>query len=93
MGPTGNVQDTTECYLCHVNGSEAVLPIGKNAVTDPQGLLNPAPATTSACTACHLNQSAYAHASANTDPKFGESCDVCHGTGAAFDATQVHAGK
>ena len=93
MGPTGAVQDTAECYLCHVNGSEATLPVGKNAVTDPQGLLNPAPTTTSACTACHLNQSAYAHAGANTDPKFGESCDVCHGTGAAFDATQVHAGK
>ena len=58
MGPTGAVQDTAECYMCHANGSEAVLPIGKNAVTDPQGLLNPAPATTSACTACHLNQSA-----------------------------------
>jgi OmcA/MtrC family decaheme c-type cytochrome len=91
MGPTGAVQDTTECYVCHINGSEAVLPVGKNAVTDPQGLLTPAPATTSACTACHLNQSAYAHASANTDPKFGESCDVCHSSGAAFDATQVHA--
>jgi OmcA/MtrC family decaheme c-type cytochrome len=93
MGPTGAVQDTTQCYVCHINGSEAVLPVGKNQVVDPQGLLNPAPATTSACTACHLNQSAYAHASANTDPKFGESCDVCHSTGAAFDATQVHAGK
>ena len=93
MGPTGAVQDTAECYVCHVNGSESVLPIGKNAVTDPQGLLNPAPATTSACTACHLQQSAYAHASANTDPKFGESCDICHGTGGAFEATQVHAGQ
>jgi len=93
MGPTGAVQDTAECYVCHVNGSEAVLPIGKNQVVDPQGLLNPSPTTTSACTACHLNQSAFAHAGANTDPKFGESCDVCHGTGAAFDATRVHAGQ
>ena len=93
MGPTGSTQDTAQCYLCHVNGSEATLPIGKNNVTDPQGLLNPAPATTSACTACHLNQSTFAHAAANTDPKFGESCDVCHNAGAAFDATQVHAGQ
>jgi OmcA/MtrC family decaheme c-type cytochrome len=92
MGPTGAVQDTAECYMCHTGGSEAVLPIGKNPVTDPQGLLNPSPATTSACTACHLNQSALAHAQSNTDPKFGESCDVCHGTGAAYSATQVHAG-
>ncbi len=92
MGPTGAVQDTAECYVCHANGSESVLPIGKNAVTDPQGLLNPAPATTSACTACHLNQSALAHAASNTDPKFGESCDICHGTNGQFSATQVHAG-
>jgi len=93
MGPTGAVQDTAECYVCHVNGSESVLPIGKNQVTDPQGLLNPAPATTSACTACHLNQSAFAHAVSNTSSQFGESCDVCHGTGAEFSATQVHAGQ
>ena len=92
MGPTGAVQDTAECYVCHANGSESVLPIGKNLVTDPQGLLNPAPATTSACTACHLNQSALAHAASNTDPKFGESCDICHGTTGQFSATQVHAG-
>jgi len=95
MGPTGAVQkqNTAQCYMCHTNGSEAVLPIGKNAVVDPQGLLNPAPATTSACTACHLNQSAFGHAVVNTASKFGESCDVCHASGAAFGATQVHAGK
>jgi OmcA/MtrC family decaheme c-type cytochrome len=93
MGPTGAVYDTAECYMCHANGAEAILPIGKNPVTDPQGLLNPSPATTSACTACHLNTSAFAHAVSQTDPKLGESCDVCHGTGAPFSATQVHAGQ
>jgi OmcA/MtrC family decaheme c-type cytochrome len=93
MGPTGAVQDTAQCYMCHANGSEAVFPIGLNPVTDPQGLLNPAPATTSACTACHLNTSAMAHAVSQTDPRFGESCDVCHAAGAAFDVVQMHAGK
>jgi len=93
MGPTGATADTAKCYMCHVNGSESVLPIGKNLVTDPQGLLNPAPATTSACTACHLDTTTFAHAVSNTDPKFGESCDVCHGTGAEFEATKMHAGK
>jgi OmcA/MtrC family decaheme c-type cytochrome len=93
MGPTGSTGDTAKCYMCHVNGSESVLPIGKNGVTDPQGLLNPAPATTSACTACHLDTTTFAHAVSNTDPKFGESCDVCHGTGAEFEATKMHAGK
>jgi OmcA/MtrC family decaheme c-type cytochrome len=93
MGPSGAVQDTAKCYMCHVNGSEAVLPIGKNPVVNPQGPLNPEPATTAACTACHLDTNSLAHAVSNTDSKFGESCDVCHGTGAAFDATQVHAGQ
>ncbi len=92
MSSAGAVHDTTNCALCHVNGSEAVLPIGKNAVIDLQGLLTPSPATTSACTACHLNPSAFGHAVSNTDPKFGESCAVCHGTGASYDASQVHAG-
>jgi hypothetical protein len=34
-----------------------------------------------------------AHAQANTDPKFGESCSVCHAAGAAFDVTAAHAGQ
>jgi OmcA/MtrC family decaheme c-type cytochrome len=92
MSPTGAVHDTTDCAMCHVNGSESVLPVGKNAVLDPQGLLSPSPATTAACTACHLNLSAFAHAVQNTNAKFGESCGVCHGTGADFEATKVHAG-
>jgi OmcA/MtrC family decaheme c-type cytochrome len=93
MGPSGSVQDLTQCYMCHTGGSEGVFPEGKNAVTDPEGLLNPAPATTSACTACHLNTSAFAHAVSQTDPKFGETCDICHATGQAFDVDVVHAGK
>jgi hypothetical protein len=75
------------------NPTEAIFPIGKRNVVDPQGLLNPAPATTSACTACHFAKSAFGHANLNTDPKFGETCDVCHSTGAQFDVDQVHAGK
>ena len=93
MSPTGAVADTAKCYMCHVNSSEGVFPIGKSAVADPQGLLNPAPATTSACTACHFDTSALAHALSNSDPKFGEACDVCHATGAAYDVDVVHAGK
>ena len=93
MGPTGQAGDTANCDMCHVNKSEANFPIGKNAVADTQGKLNPAPATTSACTACHQNTSALAHSVAQTDPKFGESCDVCHASGAAYDVQKVHAGQ
>jgi OmcA/MtrC family decaheme c-type cytochrome len=93
MTPTGGVPDTAKCYMCHANSSEANLPIGKNAVLDTQGPVSPVAATTAACTACHQNVSALAHALSQTDPKFGESCDVCHGSGAAFDVDQVHAGQ
>jgi OmcA/MtrC family decaheme c-type cytochrome len=93
MSDTGAVADTAKCYMCHVNNSETVFPLGKNPVADTQGKLNPAPATTSACMACHQNTSALAHAQAQTDPKFGESCDVCHASGAEFDVQKVHAGK
>ena len=92
MSPSGGVSDTTNCEMCHASGTENNDPIGKLAVTDPQGQLSPSPATTSACTACHLNTTAFAHAQSNTDPKFGESCDVCHGATGDFSASQVHAG-
>lgn len=93
MTPAGGVGDTAKCDMCHVNGSESVFPQGKNNVTDPQGMLTLVPATTSACTACHQTKSALAHAQANTDDKFGESCDVCHGSSADFSVSKVHAGK
>jgi hypothetical protein len=34
-----------------------------------------------------------AHAVINTDPKLGESCTVCHASGAACDAIAEHGGK
>ncbi len=93
MTLSGGVANTASCYMCHVTGTEANFPIGKNNVLDPQGRISPVPATTSACTACHMKLSSLAHAVTETDPKFGESCDVCHGAGADFDVTKVHAGK
>jgi OmcA/MtrC family decaheme c-type cytochrome len=92
MSPTGGVSDTTICEMCHAAGTENIDPIGKLAVVDPQGLESPTPATTSACTACHLDTASYAHADTNTDPKFGEACSVCHGASGAYSASSVHAG-
>jgi OmcA/MtrC family decaheme c-type cytochrome len=93
MSDTGTEGDTAKCDMCHVNSSEANFPIGKNAVLDTQGRISPVAATTSACTACHQKLSSLAHAVAQTDPKFGESCDVCHAQGADFDVLKEHAGK
>ena len=90
----GSVGDTANCSMCHVSGSEAVLPFGKNPVYDPASILGPSvPPITSACTACHFDVPTAAHAAINTDPKFGESCTVCHAAGAAYDVTAVHAGQ
>ncbi|MBS1856074.1 MAG: OmcA/MtrC family decaheme c-type cytochrome [Acidobacteria bacterium] len=91
FGPTGNPGNTMDCTMCHVNGSEAVFPIGKNNVKYPNGLQDPMPATTAACTACHQSRSAMAHAASQTDAKMGESCDVCHAADADFAISKVHA--
>ena len=89
----GSVGDTANCNMCHTGGSQNVLPVGLNNVVNPSALINPVPATTSACTACHFDTPTLAHAVLNTSSLFGESCTVCHGPGAAFDATAVHVGQ
>jgi len=89
----GSVGDTANCNMCHTGGSQDVLPVGKLNVVDPAGLISPMGATTSACTACHFDVPTMAHAYVNTDPRFGESCTVCHGPGAAYDVTAVHVGQ
>ena len=85
----GNIQD---CMKCHTNGSEEPpVPAGRIAVTNPRAYINPSPPTTAACTGCHVAQDASAHAAANTSPALGESCNVCHGSGAEYDVDKVHA--
>lgn len=86
-GATGNVQN---CSMCHVNSSEANLPVGLNNVTTPNFVMNSTPAATAACTACHATLPEISHAVANTT-QFGESCTDCHASGAAFDVDKMHA--
>ena len=90
---TGRPGDTTNCQMCHLPGTEAVFPIGLLPVKAPNLLMDPAPATTAACAACHTTRSNMAHMAANTDPKFGESCDVCHDVNGQFSVLKEHAGK
>ncbi len=92
MDPTGNATDLRNCSLCHANSSEANdLDLSNlNPVTDPQGLINPVQPFTSACTGCHVQKSAAAHALSNTN-QLGEACAVCHDSGAAFDVDKMHA--
>ncbi|HLX46371.1 MAG TPA: OmcA/MtrC family decaheme c-type cytochrome [Bryobacteraceae bacterium] len=92
MSPTGAATDTRNCSLCHVNSSEqtALTQGGLNAVVDPQGPINPIQPISSACTGCHVDLPAASHTLANTT-SLGESCAVCHASGAAYAVDQVHA--
>ena len=91
MAPNGKATDLANCSLCHVKGSEANLPEGLNNVVNPQGYMNPEGATATACSGCHVAKDAAAHFSTNTSPYFGESCTVCHQTGAMFAVDKLHA--
>jgi len=91
MAPNGENISLANCSTCHVNGSEANLPIGLNNAVNPQGYMNPEGATATACSGCHVALDAAAHFAANTPPSLGESCTVCHQPGAAFDVNKVHA--
>jgi OmcA/MtrC family decaheme c-type cytochrome len=92
LSPSAQVADTANCSLCHVNSSEqTALTSGPiNAVVDPQGPINPVQPLTSACTGCHVDLPTASHALANTT-SLGESCAVCHGSGAAYAVDQMHA--
>jgi OmcA/MtrC family decaheme c-type cytochrome len=92
MSPTGAATDLANCAFCHVNTSEQndLSLTGLNAVTDPQGLINPVQPISSACSGCHVDLPTASHFLANTTT-LGESCAVCHGNGAAFTVDSVHA--
>ncbi len=86
MSATGTTQDTRNCQMCHnsdpTSGSTAYnLPMGKNAIVDPQGPMTPDPAISAACTGCHATMATASHAMANTTT-IGESCQACHAAGA-----------
>ena len=90
MGPQGDATDLKNCSMCHVNGSEQVLPTGLNLVVDPQGWINPVQPDSSACSGCHVSKAQASHFLANTN-SLGESCDVCHAAGAQFAVDAMHA--
>jgi OmcA/MtrC family decaheme c-type cytochrome len=95
FGPNGSSNYMQNCSLCHVNSSEATLPLGLNQVMDPQGWINPVQPISSACSGCHVSKAEASHFAANggdpaTSP-LGEACTVCHASGAQFAVDAVHA--
>jgi len=92
MSPAGSAPYLQNCSMCHVNGSEQndLTLSNLNQVTDPQGWINPTGAFSSACSGCHVSQNEASHFEANSN-SLGESCSVCHATGAQFAVDAVHA--
>ena len=84
MTPSASVHDTANCEMCHNAGTENNLPVGLNAVVDPQGPIPSDQATAAACTACHATLPTASHALANTTA-LGESCGACHGPSADYN--------
>ena len=81
MSPTASTTDTRNCEMCHLTGTQLNLPLGKNAVVDPQGPMPSDKAISAACTGCHATMSTASHAMSNTTA-LGESCMACHASGA-----------
>jgi hypothetical protein len=89
MSPQGSPGDTRNCDKCHINDSHTT-PGGVIDVKDPQGYINPAKPVSAACIGCHVSAAASSHMLANTT-SIGESCGVCHATGATFAVDKSHA--
>jgi OmcA/MtrC family decaheme c-type cytochrome len=90
FSPQGSPGDTRNCAKCHVNDSEANLPVGLHDVVNPQGWINPEAATSTACSGCHVAKDAASHFLSQTS-SLGESCTICHQTGGIADVDQEHA--
>ncbi|HTA42044.1 MAG TPA: OmcA/MtrC family decaheme c-type cytochrome [Bryobacteraceae bacterium] len=90
FSPTGSAGDTRNCSICHASNSQLNLPTGLNQVVDPQGWVNPNQPVSSACSGCHTSKGEAAHMLSQTTT-LGESCTVCHSSGAAYAVDQVHA--
>lgn len=83
--------DLRNCEACHVDETQ-LLPVPDYALPTvaPADYLPLMSATQSACLSCHDSLDAAAHAQANTS-ELGESCNLCHGDGAAYAVEKVHA--
>lgn len=90
MSPEGQATYLQNCSMCHTKGSEQVLPVGLNAVVDPQGWINPVQPASSACSGCHVSKPEASHFLGNTT-SLGEACNVCHAAGAQFAVDAEHA--
>jgi predicted CXXCH cytochrome family protein len=71
-------------------GWPAVRPVAPTSDTWAVSTFTIVPPQTAACTSCHDSPASKAHAELNTSAAGVETCEVCHGDGAAWDALEVH---
>jgi OmcA/MtrC family decaheme c-type cytochrome len=88
--------DRRNCAKCHVNESnELPLPANMANTAAPREFFSPLGPAASACLGCHDTEDAAAHAFQNSatfpSGRTAESCAVCHGEGADFAVSRVHA--
>lgn len=83
----------TQCSLCHTIDVPG-LPLPKEVLPieflDKELNLVKIPPTSAACTSCHDNDGAIAHAQLNTTSSGLESCSVCHQAGRSSDIIKAH---
>ena len=83
--------DRRDCAKCHVGTSyQLPLPASNAKTAAPREFYSPLGPVAAACLGCHDGADAAAHAYLNT-ASFGEACAVCHGEGADFAVSKVHA--
>jgi OmcA/MtrC family decaheme c-type cytochrome len=83
--------DRRDCEACHKAGTYTVpLPDGVLPTSTPRDFVPSWAPTAAACLGCHDASDAAAHAYLNIAP-WGEACEVCHGEGAEFAVSKVHA--
>ena len=92
--------DLRKCDRCHVDDSQLIPPFPSTARGTLQTHLNPSdgssvvdgviPPISSACTACHDSDEAWAHVESQTTSSGSESCEVCHGEGRPYAVSVVH---
>ena len=88
--------DRRNCAACHVNDSyELPLPAGLANTVAPREFFSPLGPAAAACLGCHDTESTAAHAYQMTatfpSGRTAESCATCHGEGADFAVSRVHA--
>lgn len=86
-------RDLAGCETCHLPDTydmSILSGLRPTVITQDGEVIAIIPPVQSVCIACHDSQAATAHAALETTTDNLEACEVCHGSGREFDATDAH---